>query len=94
MVLTQIPRGEHFGDSITRWIGPEGGDSDTFTMTGWDRACDTITNRSRLPRNAHFWPQIYLAVAQILKSTDFVRTRPLPLRRSLFDTLTRWVAAL
>jgi hypothetical protein len=54
MVLTQIPPGEHFFDGITRWFGQEGGDLDMITMTGWDRACYTITNRSGSPRNAYF----------------------------------------
>ena len=43
MVLTQVPPVEHFFDSITRWFGQEGGDLDMITMTGWDRACYTIT---------------------------------------------------
>ena len=54
MVLTQIPPGEHFGDSLTSWFGQEGGDLDTFTTTGWDPACQTIASRSGSLRNAHF----------------------------------------
>ena len=34
------------------WNGQEGGDLDTFSMTGWDPARETITSRSGLPRNA------------------------------------------
>ena len=41
-------------ESLTSWIGQEGGVLDTFTMTGWDPACHTIKSRSGLPRNAYF----------------------------------------
>ena len=41
-------------------------------MNGWEPACDTITRRSGLPRNAHLHAHIYREVAQFLKTTDFV----------------------
>ena len=49
MALTQIPRGEHFGDSLTRWIGPEGGDSDFLTRSLHDRLA-AGTQRVRLSK--------------------------------------------
>ena len=71
MVLTQIPPLEHFFDSMTRWIGPEGGDSDTFTMTGWDPARQTIISRSRLPRNVQNIIDRPLHPSQTLKTNAF-----------------------
>ena len=41
-------------------------------MSGWEPACETITRRSGLPRNAHLHAHIYREVAQFLKTTDFV----------------------
>ena len=56
MVLTQIPRVEHFFDGITRWFGQEGGVLDTFTTTGWDWASVLYFQKSiRLAyRNVYF----------------------------------------
>ena len=37
-------------DGLTSWNGQEGGDLDTFTMTRWDPARQTITSRDRACR--------------------------------------------
>ena len=50
MVLTQVPPVEHFFESLTRWIGPEGGDSDLCWKQGpyvWDS-----------PSNPTDWPEL------------------------------------
>ena len=57
-------------------FGQEGGDLDTFTTTGWDPACATITSRSRVPRNGQINTHVPLQPSQFLKTIDFGRTPP------------------
>ena len=71
-ILHKPYREKHFGDGLTSWFEPEGRDLDSLTAIGWEPACETITGRSGVPRNAHFHISRSSGVAQILKITDFV----------------------
>ena len=73
MVLTQIPRVEHFFDGLTRWFGQEGGDY--FGHDHHDRLGPSVLGHHQSIRLAEkrLFPLNYTPKrSQSLKKTDFV----------------------
>ena len=83
--------GKHLCNANTSWFGQEGGDLDTITTTGWDPGSVSVVRRSGVPRNVQKNTDRPLQLSQFLKSIDFVRSPPLPLRRSMVRKEYRFV---
>ena len=65
----KVAPGKHFFDGLTSWNGQEGGDLDTFTKARRDPARQTITSRSRLPRNVqNILPPIRGSLPEVIRS--------------------------
>ena len=76
----------------TLTISREDGDPDSFTINGFEPACETITSRSRMPRNGHINTDQSVTDVRSLKTIRFVECQPSPLRGSCAPTKghTRW----